>query len=249
MNRMTPIFFLPLFFGLSFAGEAPKKVSAKQEIRLETALEGDVLSVNGQPTQLGAAQWREPERSWRTVGELIKTALPPADAQGSRPQTVLSVTLDDQASWGALKTLLMAAAGLGVPQASVQTSARKEPVTVALPGADAGEGLIVPLPLKIAANGLFCVVNRGRELECTSDLLRGLVKQQPKAVIELGAEPSLPANKVVVVIHQLRDLGAAGVAFLPVRKISAADVADQKEAKDAVERAFKGGLGGLGGGK
>src|SRR5579862_1085103 len=83
---------------------------------LKTALHDDTLLVNGNAMKLGAGHWAEPEKSWRTVGELIKSAVPPADANGKR-DAILLVELDGKASWGALKTLLIATANLGLSKA------------------------------------------------------------------------------------------------------------------------------------
>jgi hypothetical protein len=209
---------------------------------LPTAITGNTLSINRQDMKLGAAQWSDPEKNWRTVGELLKTALPPAGADGRRPGVTLAVTLDAQAPWGALKCLLMAASALGVPQAAV-TMPGQSTVPLELPGADPGQGETVALPL-FAGAGQPLTGNAGQRLACTPAVLRGLVKQLPKATVSVEAQPTMPAVQVAAVLRDLREAEAAAVAFLPVKQVSEKEVSDRQEAKNAVDDALRGGLGG-----
>jgi hypothetical protein len=234
------------------------------ETVLKTAIKGNTLSVNGQPTRLGAAQWAEPEKSWRTVGELIKSAVPPPNDAGKRPNVVLSVDLDGQAPWGALKALCMAASGLGIPKARVALPSKPaKTVSVPLPGADPKEGQVVDFPpgadpkegqvvdfpLSAGPGGKVMTENGGRKLPCTLGVMKGLVKQLPRATVHVKAPTSLPAHRVAAILSNFHNEAKAGaVAFLPVKQITMEERADRKKAKDAVDRAFSGGaLGGLGG--
>lgn len=224
--------------------------SAQAATTLKTAIKGNTLSINGQPTRLGAAQWGQPEKSWRTVGELIKSAVPPANADGKRPNVVLNVDLDERAPWGALKALTMAASGLGIPKALVKMLGKgAKPVDIPLPGADPKTGQVVDFPLSVAGDKLM-TANGGRKIPCTLGVMKGLVKQLPKATINVKPANSLPAHHVARVLSDLHTKAKAGaVAFLPVKEITMEEVKERKEAKDAVDRAFGGGaLGGLGGG-
>lgn len=272
--RGAPV-LLVLAASFSAAGEeaAEKKTPASRTnpAAPTTVLRGDTLMINGNATKLGAAQWVEPEKNWRTVGELFKSTLPPADAAGRRPGVVPEITLDASASWGALKTLLMAFSALGIEQIRVvlpeparrparptrpgQTGRTKrtkkverpgQTVLLPLPGADPRHGTVVDLPLSADDAGRATTTNAGRRLRCTPALLRGLVRQQPRATVNVRASTRLPAYIVVKVLDGLRAAGAAGTAFLPVRRIRKRETAERKKVKDAVNRAFDGGLGGLG---
>ena len=223
------------------AGAAPGA-----ETNLVTSIQGDQLSINGGETRLGAQNWAEPEKTWRTVGELIKSAVPPADASGRRAGVTLVVSLDAKAPWGALKSLLLAAAGLGIPQAKLNHGKPGNHDLLALPGADPGAGTLLAFPLADGEGEKVLTENGGRKMEVTPVLAQGLVKQQPKATVALQIRNALPAVKALVAIRVLQEVKAAGVAFLPVKEISSTESAAQQEAKDAVDRAFQGGLGGLG---
>jgi hypothetical protein len=223
--------------GLLLAGPA---ASAET---LAAALTGNTLALNKQEMKLGAAQWAEPEKNWRTVGELLKTALPPADAAGQRSGVVLQVSLDAQAPWGALKCLLMASSALGVAQAVV-TRPDQTTATLELPGADPKQGEVVPLPLFAGQGAQALTENGGQRLPCTAALLKGLVKQLPKATVSVEAHPGMPAAQVVGVLRDLGEAKAAAVAFLPVTQATAKDETARQEAKTAVDDALRGGLGG-----
>jgi hypothetical protein len=218
---------------------------AGEQTTLPVAFRGDTLLINEQETRMGAAQWEAPEKNWGTVGELLKTALPPANAQGLRPDATIDVTLDEAVPWGGLKCVLMAASALGVPVARVQLP-DKRIVPLKLPGAEA-KGQVVDLPL-FAGKGMAQTENGGRKMNCSPGLLKGLVKQLPKATVQVKAGPKLPATQVVGVLKGLGDAKAAAVAYLPVKEITPKEMADRKESKDAVDRAF-GGLGRALGGK
>lgn len=213
-----------------------------------TVLNGDRLSINGGETKLGSAQWAAPEQSWRTVAELMKSALPPADANGKRAGFAFSVNLDEKASWGALKAVLMAAAASGIDQARVNVPGRPDAhIMISLPGADPGAGEVVDLPLSLGANGAVMTENGGQKVECTQGLMKGLVKQLPKATIFVKPDLRLPAVRAVGILRALKDdAGAAAIAYLPVKQITVQEAAGREEAKSAVDRAFEGGLGGLG---
>lgn len=219
---------------------APLATRAAETIA--TDITGNTLSINKQEMKLGVAQWSDPEKNWRTVGELLKTALPPAGADGKRPGVTLAVTLDAQAPWGALKCLLMAVSALGVPQAAV-TMPDKSIIALELPGADPGQGETVALPL-FAGAGQPLTENAGQRLPCTPVVLKGLVKQLPKATVSVEAQPSVPAAQVAAVLRDLRAAQAAAVAFLPVTQVSGKEVSDRQEAQNAVDDALRGGLGG-----
>ena len=228
--------FLVLVSCVAVAGE--KRV-------LPVAFRGNTLLINQQETKLGAAQWESPEKNWGTVGEMLKTALPPANAQGMRPGTVVDVTLDEKAPWGGLKCVLMASSALGIPEAQVRLPGNRT-VPLALPGAEA-KGQVVDLPL-FAGKAVAQTENGGRKMDCTAALLNGLVKQLPQATVQVKAGPKVPASQVVVALKGLADARAAAVAYLPVKEITPKEMADRKETKDAVDRAF-GGLGRALGGK
>jgi hypothetical protein len=212
---------------------------------LKASFAGEKLSLNGNPLSLTAAHWAEPEKNWRTVGEMLRTALPPADSSGQRTGVTLSVELDRKASWGGLKTLLMAAGALGVPKAKVKTSGQAEAkaVELSLPGAQA-TGEVVDLPLSAGAEDVAMTENAGKKMRCTDGVVAGLVKQLPKATVQVKAPVAMPACQVTEVLGALNRAKAAGVAYLPVTEMGAVDGASRKEAKDAVDRA----LGGLGSG-
>lgn len=211
-------------------------------------LTGNKLSLNGGETRLGAEQWATPDESWRTVAELMKSALPPADAAGKRAGLTLVVDLDDAAPWGGLKALLMAAAAAGLPKAQVNVPGKPGAhVMLDLPGADPGTGEVVELPLFEGPDGNVQTENGGKKMACSQALMAGLVKQLPKATIYATAVPKLQAVKVLGILRALRDdARAAAVAYLPVKQLTPKETSDRKEAQDAVNRAFEGGLGGLG---
>lgn len=214
-------------------------VVAAEGVSVPTAFRGNTLLVNNQETKLGAAQWAAPEKNWQTVGELLKTAMPPADAQGGRPGVTLNVALaDTQTPWGGLKCLLMAASALGVGKASVELPDRQI-VTLNLPGGDPKGSEVVDLPL-FAGQGVAQTENGGRKMNCTTGLLKGLVEQLPKATVSVKAEPGIPAAQVVGVLRDLQQAKAASVAYLPVKEITAKETVERKEAKDAVDRSFGG---------
>jgi hypothetical protein len=212
---------------------------------LTTAIHGDTLLVNGNEMKLGAGHWAEPEKSWRTVGELVKSALPPADSNGKRDAT-LSVELDSKASWGALKTLMIATANLGVPRASVTLPTNpKSTVKLSMPGAEAS-GDVATLPLLPGDGDDVLTENDGNKMKCTSALVAGMVKQLPKATIEVTAPLSLPAHKVVRVLNFLNENKAAAVSYLPFKAPTEEDAKNRKEAKDAVDGALRGVMGNMG---
>ncbi|MCW8131916.1 MAG: hypothetical protein KIS92_16340 [Planctomycetota bacterium] len=221
---------------------------ARAEDGLATSLTGDRLSINGGETKLGAAQWAAPEQSWRTVAELMKTALPPADANGKRAGLAFTVALDEKAPWGALKAVLMAAAASGIEKARVNVPGKPDAhVMLALPGADPAAGEVVDLPLTLSANGAVMTENGGQKVECTQALMKGLVKQLPKATVYVKPDLRMPAVRAVGILRALKDdAGASALAYLPVKQITAQEAAEREEAKSAVDRAFEGGLGGLG---
>jgi len=226
--RFTIALVLVVANGFALAGE--KTV-------LPVGFRGNTLLINKQETRLGAAQWESPEKNWGTVGEMLKTALPPPNAQGLRPDSAVSVTLDDQAPWGGLKCVVMAASALGIRDARVQMP-DKQMIPLALPGAEAA-GQVVDLPL-FAGKGMAQTENGGRKMNCTPALLKGLVRQLPKATVQVKADPKMPATQVVSVLKALKDAKAAAVAYLPVKEITPKEMADRKESKDAVDRAFGG---------
>jgi hypothetical protein len=125
-----------------------------------------------------------------------------------------------------------------------------KPVEIPLPGADPKTGQVVDFPLSMAGDKVM-TENGGRKLPCTPGVMKGLVKQLPKATIHVTPPNSLPAHRVARVLAVFHTQARAGaVAFLPVREITMKEAKERKEAKDAVDRAFGGGtLGGLGGGK
>lgn len=212
---------------------------------LKTSIHGETLLVNGNEMKLGAAHWAEPERSWRTVGELIKSALPPADDNGKRDAT-LAVELDSKASWGALKTLLIANANLGLSKAEVTLpTTPASTVALALPGAEA-KGDVVTLPLFPGDGDDVMTENNGTKMKCTSGVVAGLIKQLPKATIEVTAPLTMPAYKVARVLNLLDQNKAAAVAYLPVKAPTEEDAKNRKEAKDAVDGALKGVMGNMG---
>lgn len=201
------------------------------------AFRGEIFSINGQATRLGAAQWSAPEKNWMTVGELLKTTLPPADAAGHRPDVQLVVALDAQAPWGGLKSVLMAATALGVSSISVKCEGASA-VPLAVPGVEA-QGEVVELPL-FAGQKVAQTENGGQRVNCTPGLVKGLVGQLPQATVRVTAEAAVPAVQVVGVLLALHESKAAGVAYLPLKEITAAEAANRKESKDAVDRAFGG---------
>jgi hypothetical protein len=220
-------------------------VSLQAADTLKTAIHGDTLLVNNNEMKLGASHWAEPEKSWRTVGELIKSALPPADNNGKR-DAIVSVELDAKASWGALKTLLIASANLGVPKATVtQPTTPASTVLLNLPGAPA-DGDVVTLPLFPGDGDDVLTENDGNKMKCTASVVAGLVKQLPKATVEVTAPVTLPAHKVVRVLSLLDQSKAAAVAYLPIKAPSEEDAKNRKEAKEAVDNALKGVMGNMG---
>jgi hypothetical protein len=216
--------------GVAFAAEG---------VSVPTAFRGNTLLINNQETKLGTAQWAAPEKNWQTTGELLKTALPPSDAKGGRPNVILKVALaDEQTPWGGLKCLLMAASALGVRQATVEWP-DKQTVALSLPGGDPAAGEVVDLPL-FAGQSMAQTENGGQKMNCTAGLLKGLVGQLPGATVSLKAEPTIPAVQVVVVLRDLQQAKATSIAYLPVKEITARETAERKEAKDAVDRSFGG---------
>lgn len=209
---------------------------------LKTSIAGDALSINGNDMKLGASHWAKPEESWRTVGELAKTALPPADkATGIRPVTLV-VDLDEKASWGALKTLLLASANLGVPKAEIHIS-KDETVSLDLPGEEA-KGETVDFPLVAGDGGAILTENRGQKLPCSMPLISGMVQQVGAAVVVVKAPVALRAAGVAHVLGVLTQCNAH-ISFLPVRAATNKEAAEQKQAKDAVDKALEGTVRGL----
>ncbi len=209
---------------------------------LKTAIAGDTLSINGNETKLGASHWAKPEESWRTVGELAKTALPPADkATGIRPVTLV-VDLDDKASWGALKTLLLASANLGVPKAEIHVS-KDESITLDLPGEEA-RGEMVEFPLVAGDAGAILTENKGQKLPCSMPLISGMVQQVGAAIVVVKAPVALRAGGVAHVLGILAQCNAH-LSFLPVHAATAKEASEQKQAKDAVDKALEGTVRGL----
>lgn len=234
------------------AADADKTAENKKEdanaSSVLTAIDGDTLKINNNATKLGAQNWAEPERSWRTVGELLKSAVPPADENGKRPGVTLVCGIDEKAPWGALKALLMAGSGLGIEKARIDVPGKPGAhIDLPLPGADPKAGAVVDFPVDGKGEKIF-TRNGNRELEITQKLLEGLIKQQPQATIHVMPEnntmPALQVMRVLRMLHQ--DVKPAAVAYLPVQEVTAEEKAEQQEAKDAVNRAFEGGLGGLG---
>ncbi|MCZ7647096.1 MAG: hypothetical protein M5U26_17875 [Planctomycetota bacterium] len=218
-----------------------------EQTELKTDFQGDTFKINHNATELGAANWAEPEKTWRTVGELIKSAVPPANAEGRRPDVVLVTGIDEGTPWGALKSLLMAASGLGIPQARVNVPGKPGAhILLPLPGADPTQGETVDFPLFAGPDGAL-TENGGKKLKVTQALLGGLVKQLPDATVNVKAAPELKALQVVAVLRMLvQEVKPKAFAYLPVKQITPEEAAGRKEAEDSVNRAFEGGLGGLG---
>lgn len=249
-RHIAAALLLLLACSLHAADGESKEASAekKDDANLQTSIEGDILKINNNATKLGAQNWAEPERSWRTVGELIKSAVPPPDENGKRPGVTLVCAIDEKAPWGALKALLMAGSGLGIEKARINVPGKPDAhIDLPLPGADPKAGAVVDFPVAAKADKIF-TRNGNREMEITQKLLEGLIKQQPQATIHVVPEsnttPALQVTRVLRMLHQ--DVKPAAVACLPVKDVTAEEKADQQEAKDAVNRAFEGGLGGLG---
>ena len=209
---------------------------------LSTAINGDTLSINGGETKLGAAHWATPEESWRTVGELAKSALPPGDKQGHRDVTLV-VAIDDKASWGALKTLLLAGAHLGVPRAEIRIGKMSVSITLDLPGAEE-KGGIVEFPLSAGTGDDLLTENGGRKFPVNAGLIAGMLKQVPNGVVAVRAPVSLAAGKVARVLDLLAK-NKATFNFLPFHEQTVKEAAEQKDAKDAVDRALEGTIKGL----
>ena len=211
---------------------------------LKTTIIGETLAINGGDTKLNAAHWAKPQESWRTVGELAKSALPPAEADGRRPNVTLVVELDNKASWGALKTLLIASANLGIEKAQV-TVKGTSPMALVLPGANAGTD-DVPFALAEGPASTLVAESGGKKIPCDVTSLTAFVKQNPKAVLTVTAATSLPAGKVASVVTVLQQHHAA-VNFLQLKAATAEDIAKRDEAKEAVDKALDGAIGGMGG--
>ncbi len=219
------------------------------EQAVETSITGQTLSINKQATRLGAAQWAQPERSWRTVGELIKSAMPPANKQGQRPHVVLQVALDEKAPWGAAKALFMAASSLGISKAKVKLpkkDGKEGTLVLSLPGADPKKGQVVNFPLSAGEAGKVLTENGGRKVACTTGVMKGLVKQLPKATVNVTPDNKMSAAQAIKVLDALiNEAKAAGVAYMPIVELSVKDTEDRKKTEDALDRAFGGGaLGG-----
>jgi hypothetical protein len=227
--------FIVAFFAMHFAHAADT---------LKMSITGDTLSINGGEQKLGAAHWAKPEESWRTVGELTKTALPPADNAGRRPDVTLLVEIDAKASWGALKTVLIATANLGIEKAQI-TPKGGTAAALTLPGAEA-KGDTVELPLSAGTGDDLMTENGGKKVVCNAATIAGLTKQLPKAVIVVKAGTDLPASKVVRVLGLLKQ-NNANVSFLGLRAATSDEAASRQEAKDAVDKALQGAMGGMGG--
>ena len=214
---------------------------------ITVSINGEKLSINGGETMLGAANWSEPGKSWRTVGELMKSALPPGDRSGIRGAVTLQASVDKNAPWGALKTVLMAAAALGIPQVHLNVSTGPDTMPsldFKLPGADTS-GEVAELPLTVE-KGAVMTENNGKKIPCNRKIIDGLVRQLPKATVHVTAPNDIPAFQMAGVLNDLAQAKAAAIAFLPVHELGAVDGTTRKEAQDAVERALSGGLGGLG---
>ena len=235
--RWLGIAFFTLLFTSSLRSE---------DVRVLTALVGDELRINSQKTELGAAHWANPSRNWRTVGELLKTVVPPPTPDGQRPNVTLVVNVDEKAKWGALKTLFMAASALGITKTQINHGAPGNKTFLTLPGSKDKGGDLIDFPLFPGAGATLQTENGGKKMDVTPKLAAGLVKQLPKAVVNLKANTELSAAGVVNVIGNFEEVKAAGIAFLPIEEITAKESAERKEAKDSVDRAFEGGLGGLG---
>jgi hypothetical protein len=214
-------------------------LSLHAEESVPVSILGDTLSINGGATKLGPQHWAAPEESWRTVGELLKTALPPGNKEGVRP-VVLALSIDDKAPWGAVEALFTAAYSLGVPKVRVSFG-KEKPWDLALPGADASVGAAVELP--ILSGEKLLTENGGQKLELTPALAQGLVKQQPKATVSVKAVHAARAWAALTAIRILREAKAAGVAFMTVRKLTAEEVKDAQQGKETIDRALNGGLG------
>jgi len=210
----------------------------RAEEHVPISIQGETLSINGGATKLGATHWAIPDESWRTVGELLKTALPPGNKEGVRP-VVLDLSVDRKAPWGAVEALFTAAYALGVPKVRVQFE--KEPAwELALPGADATVGASVELP--VYSGEKILTENGGKKMELTAALLQSLVKQQPKATVSVKSSHAAQAWAALTAIRMLREAKAAGVAFMTVRKLTAEEIKDAQQGKDTIDRALNGGL-------
>ena len=217
-----------------------------EDVRVLTGIAGDDLRINSQKTELGAAQWSNPSRNWRTVGELLKTVVPPPTPDGQRPNVLLVVNLDEKAKWGALKTLFMAASALGITKTQINHGAPGNKTFLTLPGSKDKGGEVIDFVLFPGTGTTLQTENGGKKMDVTLKLAAGLVRQLPKAVVNLKANTELSATGMVNVIGNFEEAKAAGIAFLPIEEITAKEAAERKEAKDSVDRAFEGGLGGLG---
>jgi biopolymer transport protein ExbD len=204
---------------------------------LPTEIKGQTLSINGNATKFDQKNWNESERTWRTLGEMLKSALPGANEAGQRPPSVLKLTLDEQAPWGAAKSLLMATSALGVPKAEIVHAGQS--FSLKLPGADPKEGQVVSFPIQ--ADGK--TAKGGSTHEVNDKLVKGLVAQLPNATVNVTAEPTVPAHHVFSAIQTLQRNGAKKVAFMPLVKATEHEKAQRQEASDAVDRAFGGALG------
>ena len=165
---------------------------------------------------------------------------------GATCRATLAVELDAKASWGALKTLLIAAANLGVPKAEItQPTTPASTVTLSLPGAEAKDD-VVTLPLLPGDGDDVMTENEGNKMKCTAGVVAGMIKQLPKATVEVTAPLTLPAHKVVRVLHFLDQSKAAAVSYLPIKAPTEEDAKNRKQAKDAVDGALKGVMGNMG---
>lgn len=221
--------------------------AAGEEVELKADFLGSTFRINGNATKLNDGNWAEPDKTWRTVGEMLKTAVPPANEDGQRPGVVLVSGVDDATPWGGLKSLLMASAGLGLQKARIAVPGKPNAeVALPLPGADPSQGEVVKFPLFAGPQGVQ-TENGGKRLNVSHGLLQGLVKQMPKATVYVEAAPEMKAVAVLGVLRMLhQDVKPGAVAFLPVTDCTPEEAAKRKDAKEAVDRAFEGGLGGLG---
>lgn len=166
------------------------------------------------------------DNGFKSLADELKKVLP--SAKGAS----LSLQVDSSAAWNDLRSVLAAAACCGIQRAEIRCGDALS-LELPLPGADAGKGEVVALPLLNGSGDEVLAENGGEKYPCDLELLQGLISQLPKAVIHVVPANGLSVSKVLGVLKRLQQARPAAMAYLPVPEIAAQQSGTAQKAKES----------------
>ncbi|MBI3829888.1 MAG: hypothetical protein HY291_10245 [Planctomycetes bacterium] len=184
--------------------------AARSSEEAKAVLGADELELNGKTFKLSK------EKDPAKLGKALRAAA--GDAPKSK-DAALVIEAGEKAPWSALQKILLASFAAGIGKVRVQ--AGEAALELNLPGSDSENGEVLDLPLLPGKGEALQTENEGKKLACDAALLKDLVKQAPKSVVNLQAAEGVGARSVVNVILILQAAKAAGIAYLPGKEVHA----------------------------